>query len=224
MTLRFKFKKYGPVVYIGHLDVMRYFQKVIRRTKIDAQYTEGFSPHLKLSFAQPLSVGIETDGDYFDLEMNSLPDMKSIVAKFNEQCVEGIEVLSATILNDGVLNAMSSVKSATYRFSFEEKLDKDLIEQFFSQEVFEFEYKQKDKVKFKDIMCDIYMHDIIDEYTMDVMVNCSSSGNLRADVITQALEHFGYINKCFGYKRIDLFTTNDNEEYVSLQSLGEIYD
>ncbi|MBP5564451.1 MAG: DUF2344 domain-containing protein, partial [Lachnospiraceae bacterium] len=46
-----KFKKYGPIVYLGHLDVMRYFQKAIRRSGIDAAYTEGFSPHLKLSFA-----------------------------------------------------------------------------------------------------------------------------------------------------------------------------
>ena len=71
-VLRFKFKKYGPVVYIGHLDIMRFFQKAIRRSGINASYTEGFSPHLKLSFAQPLSVGVETDGDYFDLEMDSL--------------------------------------------------------------------------------------------------------------------------------------------------------
>lgn len=224
MTLRFKFKKYGPVVYIGHLDVMRYFQKVIRRTKIDAAYTEGYSPHLKLSFAQPLSVGIETDGDYFDLEMNSLPDMTKIVSGFNEQCVEGIEVLSATILNEGVQNGMSSVKSATYRFSFEEELDKTQIDEFFGLDKFEFEYTQKDKVKFKDIMCDIYMHEFVDSKTLDVMVNCSSSGNLRADVIIQAFEHFGISNKCFGYKRIDMFTTNDKGEFISLQSLGEVYD
>lgn len=224
MTLRFKFKKYGSVVYIGHLDVMRFFQKVIRRTKIDAQYTEGFSPHLKLSFAQPLSVGIETDGDYFDLEMNTLPDMETIVAKFNEQCVEGIEVISATILNDGVLNAMSSVKAATYLFEFENYLDQNIIEDFFNQDSFEFEYKQKDKVKCKDIMCDIYSHKLVDSTHLEVMVNCSSSGNLRADVIFQALEHFGYDNKGVGYKRIDLFTDGENGEYISLQSLGKIYD
>ena len=133
-VIRFKFKKYGPVVYIGHLDIMRFFQKAIRRSGIDAAYTEGFSPHLKLSFAQPLSVGVETDGDYFDLEMNNLPEMNEIVARMNKQCVEGIEILSATVLNEGVQNGMSSVKAAKYLYDFDDlSSDTKLIEEFFSQ-------------------------------------------------------------------------------------------
>ena len=56
MKVRVKFSKYGPVKFIGHLDVMRYFQKAIRRAEIDVAYSEGFSPHQKLSFAAPLSV------------------------------------------------------------------------------------------------------------------------------------------------------------------------
>ena len=131
MTLRFKFKKYGTVVYLGHLDVMRFFQKAIRRSGIDAQYTEGYSPHLKLSFAQPLSVGVETDGDYFDLVMNSLPDMNTIKDEMNKQCVEGFEIVSVTLLNDDADNAMSSVKAAEYLYTFKEDLDDKVINDFF---------------------------------------------------------------------------------------------
>ena len=43
--LRLKFSKNGPIKFIGHLDVMRYFQKAIRRAEIDIKYSEGFSPH-----------------------------------------------------------------------------------------------------------------------------------------------------------------------------------
>ena len=56
MKVRIKFRKQGVMKFIGHLDVMRYFQKAIRRADIDIAYTEGFSPHMILSFAAPLGV------------------------------------------------------------------------------------------------------------------------------------------------------------------------
>ena len=56
MKIRIKFQKQGTVRFIGHLDVMRYFQKVMRRAEVDIRYSEGFSPHQIMSFASPLSV------------------------------------------------------------------------------------------------------------------------------------------------------------------------
>ena len=44
LKVRVKFSKEGAVKFIGHLDVMRYFQKAIRRAGIDVAYSEGFSP------------------------------------------------------------------------------------------------------------------------------------------------------------------------------------
>lgn len=225
MVIRFKFKKFGPVVYIGHLDIMRFFQKAIRRSGIDAAYTEGFSPHLKLSFAQPLSVGVETDGDYFDLEMNSLPDMENIVKIMNDQCVDGIEVLNATLLDDDTVNGMSSVKAADYIYYFEDLSDDlDLINRFFSQDSYIFEYVRKDKVKTKDLMEDIYEYKILGDNEMLVKVNASSAGNLKADVVTEALEKYGVSAKCQKFKRHDLYTTNENNEFVSLRDQGKVYD
>ena len=54
VKLRLKFSKSGPIRFLGHLDVMRYVQKAIRRAEIDIKYSEGYSPHQILSFAQPL--------------------------------------------------------------------------------------------------------------------------------------------------------------------------
>ena len=46
MRIRIKFRKYGVMRFIGHLDIMRYFQKAMRRANIDIAYSEGFSRHL----------------------------------------------------------------------------------------------------------------------------------------------------------------------------------
>ena len=67
MKVRVKFSKYGPVKFIGHLDVMRYFQKAIRRADIDILYSEGYSPHQIMSFASPLGLGITSEGEYMDI-------------------------------------------------------------------------------------------------------------------------------------------------------------
>lgn len=57
MKIRIKFAKTGVMKFVGHLDVMRYFQKAIRRAELPIAYSEGFSPHMLLSFASPLGVG-----------------------------------------------------------------------------------------------------------------------------------------------------------------------
>lgn len=45
MMVRVKFAKYGPLRFTGHLDVLRFFQKAIRRAGLDVVYTHGFNPH-----------------------------------------------------------------------------------------------------------------------------------------------------------------------------------
>ena len=65
MKIRIKFRKYGTMKFIGHLDVMRYFQKAIRRAEVNIRYSEGFSPHQIMSFAAPLGVGITSKSTSF---------------------------------------------------------------------------------------------------------------------------------------------------------------
>ena len=92
--LRLKFSKNGPIKFIGHLDVMRYFQKAIRRAEIDIKYSEGFSPHQVISFAQPLSVGATSDGEYMDISVNSMVSAEDIMNRLNSVMNEGIEILA----------------------------------------------------------------------------------------------------------------------------------
>ena len=100
--LRIKFSKYGEIKYIGHLDVMRYFQKVMRRSDTDIAYTEGFSPHQKMSFALALGVGVESEAEYMDIEVNSLKNaddsLEVLKARLNEVSASGIEIVDIGFL------------------------------------------------------------------------------------------------------------------------------
>ena len=91
MKVRIKFAKQGAMKFIGHLDIMRYFQKAVKRAGLDAAYSEGFSPHMIMSFAAPLGVGITSEGEYFDLELKTPVSSKEAVERLNRVMVEGME-------------------------------------------------------------------------------------------------------------------------------------
>lgn len=140
MKIRIKFAKYGALKFIGHLDVMRYFQKAIRRAGIDIAYSEGFSPHQIMSFAAPLSVGHTSEGEYFDIEVNSFSGKEDLISRLQAVMAEGIDILDAKELAAGEGNAMASVAAASYLVSFrDEKLLpdgwKDELAAYYGQDV-----------------------------------------------------------------------------------------
>lgn len=118
MKIRIKFRKYGTMKFIGHLDVMRYFQKAIRRAEVNIRYSEGFSPHQIMSFAAPLGVGITSNGEYVDIEVHSTGTTAEMLERLNAVMAEGFEIAEYKLLPDTAANAMSSVAAADYTLTF----------------------------------------------------------------------------------------------------------
>lgn len=119
MRARIKFAKYDTMRFIGHLDVMRYFQKLFNRANLPIKYTEGFHPHQILSFAQPLGLGITSDGEYLDIELTTEMECGEIVSLLNRFTTRGIEILDAVRLEDRETNrklqtAMSLISRSVY--------------------------------------------------------------------------------------------------------------
>ena len=103
MKTRMRFVKCGSMKFIGHLDCMRFFQKAIRRAKLDVAYSKGYSPHQLMSFASPLGVGVTSDGEYIDVEFYSLPDLSlpELVTYLNQFMTDEIFVTDIEIMPDG---------------------------------------------------------------------------------------------------------------------------
>ena len=119
MKARIKFRKYGVMRFIGHLDVMRFFQKAMRRAGIPIAFTEGYSPHMIMSFAQPLGVGVTSDSEYLDIELKEAIASGQAVSQLNKVMVEGIDVLSfLEIPDDKKCSGMTIVAAAGYEVSF----------------------------------------------------------------------------------------------------------
>lgn len=125
MKARIKFQKYGAMKFVGHLDVMRYFQKMFRRAKIDNEYTKGFSPHQIMSFAAPLGVGLTSDAEYVDIQLLSSDTPEEMITRINAAMTEGFRVIGFHPLlereeNKKNVTAMSLVCSADYLVSLKD--------------------------------------------------------------------------------------------------------
>ncbi len=117
---RMKFNKTGSMKFIGHLDVMRYFQKAIRRTEIDVCYSQGFNPHQQLSFASPLGVGLTSDGEYMDIQLNSITSSEDMKNKLNETMTEEMQILCVKVLPEDSKTSMALLAAADYLVSIKD--------------------------------------------------------------------------------------------------------
>lgn len=123
MKIRLRFSKYNAMKYIGHLDMLRYFQKAFRRAKVPMKYSEGFNPHPVMSFAAPLGVGVTSEGEYMDIEVTKDVDVSLLISQINAQMVDGVEVLSANVLDNQAKKAMAAVTGASYMVYFKNKAE-----------------------------------------------------------------------------------------------------
>ncbi len=114
LRIRIKFAKKESVRYLGHLDIMRFFQRCFNRAEVKMEYSIGYNPHQKMSFAQPLGVGIISQGEYLDAEIADGQDLNEICRRLNEVCGDGFEVLNVREVEEGAKKAMAALQFASY--------------------------------------------------------------------------------------------------------------
>ena len=242
LKIRIKFTKTGPVRYIGHLDVMRYFQKLNRRAGIDVKYSTGFSPHQIMSFAAPLGVGLESMGEYVDIEVNSTLSTKEAVSSLNTASVAGIQVVNYVCLPEGTANAMSSVAAADYKVIIKDKympkVD-DIRQAFFdflgqsSITVIKASKKSEREVDLKPLIYDARVND---DGSFFIKLSTGSVENLKPELVFETFfKYMGCEMSPFALDicRLEVYGLNClkdddgniiKEELIPLEKFGEIIE
>lgn len=232
MKIRVKFAKYGAMKYLGHLDVLRYFQKALRRADIDILYTKGFSPHPMMTFAIPLGVGQSSIGEYLDLEVNSVDSTSVMCRRLNEVMVDGMEILDCVLLPDDAKNAMRIVAAAEYDLRFRENYIPDDLEQFerdfedyMSRREILVEKDSKKGTRTLDIRPLIYHYSINRSGEIRLCIATGSVAHLKPDFIMQCFYRaYGMEWNAFAVdiERVDLFAINEKDgKMISLSEMGD---
>lgn len=233
MKVRVKFAKTGAMKFIGHLDIMRYFQKAIRRSKIDIVYSEGYSPHMIMSFAAPLGVGVTSDGEYFDMELKTADSSKEMEERMNEVMAEGMRVVSIRqIPEEKASNAMALVSAADYLVTFREGKElpegwKEGITDFLAQDqILCMKPTKKGEKKEVDIRPWIYQMEVQGN-SVFLQLSSGSVRNLKPEMVMEALASFmdtSLDEFALMIHRLEIYADLGDEtsrKLVSLENLGE---
>lgn len=222
---RVKFTKGEEVKYIGHLDVMRTFQRAIKRANFPIAYSHGFNPHQLLSFASPLTLGTTSCGEYGDFEFTEKVDTEEIKERFNAVLPEGIKVLKVVLLKNGVAKAMASIEAATYEAKLDDRVTSEMIDKnlegYLAQKEINVMKKTKKNFKETNIREDIFEVKNIsdDEGTkLFMFLAAGSKRNLKPESVVDGL--YQYLGIEFDkyeirYKRIETFR-KENDKYMGL--------
>ena len=127
-----KYSKTGYLKYISHLDVLRFIQRSVKRAGIKAKYSEGFNPHMKTSFGYPLSLGIESIGEYFELELNENIEPELFKDKMNSVMPKEMQIIKADYSNDAE-SLMKRCAYARYLISIEHNFDENKLNEYFEE-------------------------------------------------------------------------------------------
>lgn len=230
MKIRIKFRKYGNLKFIGHLDVQRFFQKAVRRAGIDVSYSTGFSPHQIMSFAAPLGLGQESNGEYMDMEVNSFLGSRETVKRLNAVSVEGMEILSAKVLPEHAKNAMASVAAASYTVRFRAGREPDFdwkscLPRFYLQESIPITKETKKSTLDMDLKPGIYELRLCQD-AIYMLLRTGSAENIKPSLVLEAFlsihgeqlkENALLITREETYMNIG---TEENRQLVPLDEIG----
>lgn len=219
--------------FIGHLDIMRYFQKVMRRAEVNIRYSEGFSPHQIMSFASPLGVGMESHGEYVDIEVLSTDSSKEMLRRINAVIGNEMKALSYRLLPDNAANAMSIVAAADYSVKFRPGYEPEDwndfvkgLEAFMEQD--EIMIIKKTKKGEKEMNLRPLIYDLkAEQDTIQMKIATGSAANIKPDLVINAymnsrsetLQEFALM-----VTRMEVYANKGTEacpEFIALEDFGE---
>ncbi|WP_315116921.1 TIGR03936 family radical SAM-associated protein [uncultured Clostridium sp.] len=232
-----KFTKESNIKFISHLDLMRTLQKIIKRANLPIEYSKGFNPHMNISLAQPLSVGMFSKGEYMDINLSEDLEPMYIKEKLDENSPSGVKFINVVKLNKERENgkkipqSMAAVDGATYaigiKYDNTEHLEEEIKKIFDMQEwkVIKKGKSGEKEIDIKPMLKKIQYKIGEDVLSMNVLVSCGSRENLSADILSKfILENTSNGNKdaFVLIEREEMYGRLDNELFPLDECLGKM--
>lgn len=204
-----KFSKSNGAKFISHLDTLRTLHRALRRAEIPVCYSKGFNPHASISVAAPLSLGIASNAEYADIEIENCIDSRELADRMNNVLPEGIRILDAINVKEKMPPSMALVEAAEYNIILKHNLSLNEIEKTIKSilEADSIERMKKTKSGEKLVNIRPFIKDIkvkeykSDEIVIECLLSAGSSGSLGADVVSGLMKEYSGGN-IYGYPYI----------------------
>ncbi|MBR6012778.1 MAG: TIGR03960 family B12-binding radical SAM protein [Selenomonadaceae bacterium] len=193
-TYRAQIRKGSEIAFLSHLEYMKLFMSALLRAKLPAAYSEGFNPHLKISFATALGVGVTSDCEYVDFVLKEKISADEVMKKLNEQLPKGAEILKIKKISSKAPALMSSVDFSRYEVKI------PLVENLFDavkkfNDTKEIIFTRITPKKTREIEIKTFIAErikILDETTFTFGIKITPEGSLKPVEVLKVLnENFG---------------------------------
>lgn len=198
--LRVRFGRGSEVKFISHLDVMRFWERAFRRALVPLAYSEGFSPHPRISLAAPLPVGVTSEAELMDITVSRWVSPQWFAAAVSQQLTPGFEILGVFAISPTMPSLQSRLRFAEYRV--EVAADRDIqdietaIPRLLSLESLLWHHKRDTGERSYDLRAlidDIWLIAQGQPYSsIGMRLRCSSSGSGRPEQVISALGVTGH--------------------------------
>ena len=193
--LRIKFKRGQEVKFISHLDLIRLWQRALHRARIPLAYSEGFSPHPRISLAAPLPIGVTSEAELMDIYCSKLVSPHFFIGAVSQQLPPSIEILQVYQTALTLPSLQSQVRYAEYKVEVEtEKEPKEIesaITSLLSTKHLPWQHQRDTGPRSYDLRAlidDLWLVDWHCPYcTLGMRLRCDSSGSGRPEQVSLAL-------------------------------------
>ena len=202
-----KFEKISTAALVSHVDNLRAVTYAIRRAQIVVEYSQGYNPHMELSFSSPLALGIESLAEYVSLKADFSPDL---LERLN--AVRPVGISFTQIFNVSDVNIAAAVNRAEY-FVTAEGIG-EVIEEIL-QPNYTISYEDKGNVVEKDVSSRIFDAVAIDADTARIVL-ATGNDNLRPDRLVKYLMEKHGLSGDYSIVKTRAFVNDlDADEYLS---------
>ncbi|MGH2519866.1 MAG: TIGR03936 family radical SAM-associated protein [Chloroflexota bacterium] len=148
---RLMFSKGEPVRYISHLDLMRTWERSLRRAGVRLAHTEGYNPRPRLIFAAPLQVGVTSDAEIVDVIVEGEPTAEEFRGLIEPSVAPGIRVLDVCEVEPHAPPLMANVASADYVLTLANAVDLARLRAFLGSVSAPYQRSRKGGIKTADM-------------------------------------------------------------------------
>ena len=193
--LRIRFCRGQEVKFISHLDIMRLWQRALHRAGVSLAYSEGFSPHPRISLAAPLPLGVTSEAELMDIVCTKWVSPHWFTAAVSQQLPLGIEILQVYQIALSQPSLQSQVRYTEYRVEVEtEKGQRDIesaITSLLSKKHLPWQHQRDTGWRSYDLRTlidDLWLIDWHHPYaTIGMRLRCDNTGSGRPEQVAAAL-------------------------------------
>jgi radical SAM-linked protein len=152
--LRVTFTRGEELKYITHLDMMRFWERALRRAGLPVAYSEGFTPHAQISLATPLAVGTTSEAELMDVYLTEHIPPKRFLADLSSQLPVGVSAVAAEETGMSLPAVQADLRFAEYDVDVDGARQEDArakAEDFLAKPSVPWEHKRENETRAYDI-------------------------------------------------------------------------